>query len=349
MRRNSELILTAVIACLAGCMESVSPVGSGVVQRIDTPAGMIEYLQGQNLPALKSVEVWDNKYGPGLKLTTEHYEILTTLLEPLMLCQVPGYMESAYRGYNGQLPEPIETTTKFTMYLFAERQQWEAFTKAFAGQQAGLFCKIKAGAYYLNGACVAYNIGRERTFSALGHEGWHQFNKKHFKFRLPSWLDEGIAMLFEVSRYEEGLFYFEPGKNIYRLGALRSTLIKDKMLPLKELIAINPGEVLATNETEAVMAFYSQSYALVRFLREDAFGKRLGNYHQLLLGGLRGDWPVSEENKRIAADRNIALTIQWNRAVGTELFKYYIDDDFEKIEKEYLAFCRKIVYHIRLK
>ena len=330
-------------------MESVSPVGSGVVQRIDTPAGMIEYLQGQNLPALKSVEVWDNKYGPGLKLTTEHYEILTTLLEPLMLCQVPGYMESAYRGYNGQLPEPIETTTKFTMYLFAERQQWEAFTKAFAGQQAGLFCKIKAGAYYLNGACVAYNIGRERTFSALGHEGWHQFNKKHFKFRLPSWLDEGIAMLFEVSRYEEGLFYFEPGKNIYRLGALRSTLIKDKMLPLKELIAINPGEVLATNETEAVMAFYSQSYALVRFLREDAFGKRLGNYHHLLLGGLRGDWPVSEENKRIAADRNIALTIQWNRAVGTELFKYYIDDDFEKIEKEYLAFCRKIVYHIRLK
>jgi hypothetical protein len=235
------------------------------------------------------------------------------------------------------------------VYLFAERQQWEAFTKTFAGQQARLFCKIKAGAYYLNGACVAYNIGRERTFSALGHEGWHQFNKKHFKFRLPSWLDEGIAMLFEVSRYEEGLFYFEPGKNIYRLGALKSTLIKDKMMPLKELIAINPGEVLATNETEAVMAFYSQSYALVRFLREDGFGKRLGNYHQLLLGGLRGDWPVSEGNKRIAADRNIALTIQWNRAVGTELFKYYIDDDFEKIEKEYLAFCRKIVYRVRLK
>ncbi|KPJ66859.1 MAG: hypothetical protein AMJ43_06820 [Coxiella sp. DG_40] len=349
MVRKSAVILMALIVCLAGCLESVSPVGSGVVQRIDTPAGMIEYLQGQNLPALKSVEVWDNEYGPGLKLTTEHYEIFTTLLEPLMLCQVPGFLESAYRGYNGQLPEPIETTTKFPVYLFGERRQWEAFTKTFAGPQAGLFCKIKAGAYYLNGACVAYNIGRERTFSALGHEGWHQFNKKHFKFRLPSWLDEGIAMLFEVSRYEEGLFYFEPGKNIYRLGALRSTLIKDKMIPLKELIAINPGEVLATNETEAVMAFYSQSYALVRFLREEAFGKRLGNYHQLLLGGLRGDWPLSEENKRIAADRNIALTIQWNRAVGTELFKYYIDDDFEKIEQEYTAFCRKIVYHVRLK
>jgi len=53
---------------------------------------------------------------------------------------------------------------------------------------------------------VVYYIGRERTFSALGHEGWHQFNSRHFKFRLPSWLDEGIAMLFEIHRSEKGFF-----------------------------------------------------------------------------------------------------------------------------------------------
>ncbi|GAI46356.1 unnamed protein product, partial [marine sediment metagenome] len=53
---------------------------------------MIEYLQGQNLPALRAVEVWQNEYGPGLKLTTAHYEIFTTLLEPLMLSQVPGFV-----------------------------------------------------------------------------------------------------------------------------------------------------------------------------------------------------------------------------------------------------------------
>ena len=334
------------IICLAGCGGSVE---SGGVRRIDTPAGMIEYLRQAHLPALKSVEVWENEYGPGLKLTTVHYEIFTTLLEPLMLSQVPGFVESAYRGYQGQLPEPIETTTKFTVYLFADRQQWEDFTKTFAGRQAALFCKIKAGAYYLNGACVTYNIGRERTFSVLGHEGWHQFNSRHFKFRLPSWLDEGVAMLFEVSRSEQGLFYFEPGRNMYRLGALKKTLIKNKMIPLKELIAMNPGEVLTTNETEALMAFYSQSYALVRFLREEGYGKRLRNYHRLLLDGLRGDWPLSEIGKKIAADRNIPLTVRWNRAISPLLFKHYIDDDFEEIEKEYVAFCKKIVYHVRLK
>ena len=346
-----SLILTIAVILSASCFESdkIGTVRTGDARRIDTCAGMIEYLEKQNLPALKSVRIWENKYGPGLKLTTAHYEVFTTLLEPLMLSQVPGFVESSYRSYNRQLPESIETTTKFTVYLFAKRQQWEDFTKTFAGRQAPLYCKIKAGAYYLNGACVAYNIGRERTFSVLGHEGWHQFNGRHFKYRLPSWLDEGIAMLFETSRYERGLFYFEPSRNLSRLGGLKKTLIKNKMIPLKKLIAMNPGEALATDETEVVRAFYSQSYALVRFLREEDYGKRLGNYHRLLLGGLRGKWPLSKVSKRIAADRNIPLTVRWNRAVGSQLFKQYISDDFEQIEEEYITFCRKIVYHVHFK
>jgi hypothetical protein len=345
MTRKLALICILGVIPVIGCLESQSQIDSSKAQRIDTPAGMIEYLHKRNLPALESVEVWQNEYGPGLKLTTAHYEILTTLLEPLLLSQVPGFMESAYRGYNDQLPEPIETTTRFTIYLFAERGQWEAFTKGFTGPQAPLYCKIKAGAYYLNGACVAYNIGRERTFSTLGHEGWHQFNSRYFKFRLPSWIDEGIAMLFETNRYEGGLFYFKSVQNMNRLGGLKITLMKNKMIPLKELIAMNPGEALVTGD-DTVMAFYSQSYALVRFLREDDYGKRLGNYHKMLEDGIEGKWPLEEGGKRIAADRNIPQTVWWNRAIGTKLFEYYISDDFDQIEKEYLMFCRKVVYHV---
>ncbi len=351
MSRKTVSILATVIFCAAGCSgpSAVNTTQTGEPGRIDTPAGMIEYLRGRNLPALKSVEVWQNEYGAGLKLSTAHYEIFTTLLEPLMLSEVPGFLESAYRGYNGQLPEPIEASAKFPVYLFAERTQWEEFTRAFAGAQASVFCKIKAGAYYLKGACVAYNIGRERTFSALGHEGWHQFNKRLFEFRLPSWLDEGIAMLFETSSESGGLFYFEPSKNMYRLGGLKKTLMNNEMIPLRELIAVNPGEVLSTEREEAVIAFYSQSYALVRFLREEDYGKRLWRYHRLLVDGLGGNWPLSEQDRRIAADRNIPLTVRWNRAVGLELFEHYVGGDFDTIEPEYQTFCRKIVYHVRLK
>jgi hypothetical protein len=348
MLKKLALICILGVVPVIGCLESQSQIGGSKAQRIDTPAGMIEYLNRQKLPAMKSVEVWENEFGPGLKLTTAHYEIFTTLLEPLMLSQAPGFMESAYRGYNDQLSEPIETTTKFTIYLFAERKQWEEFTNTFTGPQAPLYCKIKSGAYYLNDACVAYNIGRETTFSVLGHEGWHQFNKKHFKFRLPSWLDEGIAMLFETSRFEKGLFYFDSVQNMGRLGSLKVTLTKNRMIPLKELIAMNPGEALTTGD-DTVMAFYGQSYALVRFLREENYGKRLGNYHKLLEDGVKGKWPLEEGGRRIAEDRNIPQTVWWNRAIGTKLFERYIGDDFDQIEKEYLAFCNKIVYHVHFK
>jgi hypothetical protein len=303
-------------------------------------------LHSENIPELRAVEVWDNEYGPGLKLQTAHYEIFTTLLEPLMLRRVPGFLESAYFGYNKQLPEPIETATKFTIYLFADREQWERFTKAFAGEQAEIFCKIKAGAYYLNGVCVTYYIGRKRTLSALGHEGWHQFNGRHFRFRLPSWLDEGVAMLFETSRYDRGAFYFEPGRNTYRLQALVETLRRGQHIPLKELIAMNPGEVLATDQDEAVAAFYSQSYALVRFLREAGYGRRFENYRRLLKDGLEGRWPLSQPSKEVAANRNLPRTVEWNRAVGLRLFELYVGDDFDKLGREYLAFCSKLTYHL---
>ncbi len=348
MLRNILSVLLLSILVLAGCRRPESDIGQEAVgQDIDTSAGMVDYLKRQNLPTLKDVQQWDNKYGPGLKITTAHYEIFTTLLEPLMLGQLPGFVESAYRGFNNQLPSPAETTAKFTVYLFGERKQWEDFTKTFAGHQAAMYTKIKAGAYYLNGSCVAYNIGRQRTFSVLGHEGWHQFNSRLFEYRLPSWLDEGIAMQFEASRYENGLFYFDPDKNLYRLGDLKITLAHGRMMPLRTLVAINPGQVLMTADDYSVAAFYSQSYALVRFLREEDYGRRLSNFHKMLLDGLNGRWQISDSNKKIAVDRNIPLTIPWNEQVGPQLFEQYISGDFEKIEKEYQLFCKKIVYHVR--
>ena len=342
-----------VFLCISGCVSNPAPKPAAL--SIDTPGGMIAYLNSQNLPALKSVEPWASPFGQGLKLTTTHYEIHTTLLEPLMLSQVPGFMESAYRSYQAQLPKPIETSTLFTVYLFADRHQWETFTVSFTGPQAPLYLQIKKGAYYLNGSCVAYYIGRESTFTSIGHEGWHQFNSRYFKYRLPSWLDEGIAMTFETSAYEGGFFVFQPERNMNRLGGLKKTLLSNETIPLRELVSINPGEVVA--EINDITAFYSQAYALVRFLREDNYGKRLASYQKLLLDGLTGQWPLSEADRRIAADRNILITVGWNRMAGSMLFEHYftnsdaakVGDDFGKIEKQYIAFCRKIVYNIQLR
>jgi hypothetical protein len=341
--RNSALIWFTAIVCLAGWKSDRIEAGKTGAGQRDIRSGMIEYLRRQNAPGLTAASVWNNEYGPGLKLTTAHYEIFTTFLEPSFLARISGFIESAYKAYNLQLPEPIETRNKFTIYLFADRRQWEDFTNNFAGEQAEIFRRIKAGAYCHNGACVAYDIGCERTFSVLAHEGWHQFSARHFKFRLPSWLDEGVAMLFETQITEDGTFSFDPAKNAYRLDALKKTIAKGKMLPLRRLISTTPGDVLATDQTAAVTGFYSQSYALTRFLREAGGGKRLNDYYRLLADGLRGNWPLNDASKKIAADRNIPRSILWNQHVSLVLFREYIGGDFEPVEKEYRAFCRQIV------
>jgi hypothetical protein len=336
-------IVLAGMICLAGCSQNQRADSTSLVETGGVRLAAMERLRAENLPALKVVEVWENPYGPGLELTTDHYRIRTTLLEPLMLRSVPGFLEAAHKSYNDQLREPIETSLKFDVYLFAERGQWEDFTRVFAGEQAAIFCKIKMGAYYLNGACVVYDIGRSRTLAALGHEGWHQFNSRHFKYRLPSWLDEGVAMLFEESVCEQGTFRFVPEANVQRLGALSTTLNTGGQMPLAELVTTSPGQVIATDQTAAVMAFYSQSYALVRFLRESGGGKYLSGYQQMLWDGLSGRWPIDEEAGRTAEDLNLARTISWNRLVGSALFARYIGDDFDRLEREYGTYCRRLL------
>ncbi len=345
INRVVAVLCVCAVLLSGGCVEEKrSKPGRKLSTSLDSPKGMIKYLK--NLPAVKKVENWDNKYDRGITITTKNYIIHTTVLEPLMLRQVPAFMESAHRAYQKQLPELIETKTKFTVYLFGTREQWEEFTKEFAGRQSVSYLKIKKGAYYLNGACVTYNIGRRATFSVLAHEGWHQFNSKHFAYRLPSWLDEGIAMMFEVSRYDKGKFTFHPEQS-GRLGSLRKTISSGKMIPLKNIIALNPGQVVS--DPDAIRAFYAQSYALVRFLREEGYGKRLKKFHNLLLGALRGNWPIDPRLKMIAANRNIPLTANFNQFVSTKLFSIYIEEDMSAIEREYKAFCRKIIYGIRAK
>ncbi len=309
---------------------------------------MAVYMRAE--PAVKEAQVWKNSYGPGLTIQTSNYTVHTTLLEPLMLRQLPAFLESAYKAYQSQLPRPLDKTRPLEVYLFDTRDQWEQFTRDTAGADAAVYLKIQRGAYTLNGIVVAYNIGRKQTFSVIGHEGWHQFNQRLFVYRLPSWLDEGVATLFETCRYWQGQFLFEPGRTLMRLGSLKETIQRRQLIPLRQLIVLNPGQVLSDHGSDdAVVAFYAQNYALVRFLREYRYGIYLRKYHSLLLGGADGSWPVPEPLASLAADRTRPLTVGWNTQISPILFTHYIESDIDQLEKAYREFCGKIVYHVRLK
>lgn len=343
------IVLMGLVFSQCGCREAGSTRRSnGTAGTLNKPLQMAHYLRAE--PAVKGVEVWTNPYGPGLTFRTKNYTVYTTLLEPLMLRQIPAFLESAYKAYQSQLPRPLVKGQPLEVYLFDTRSQWEQFTRHTAGADATVYMRIQRGAYTLNGIVVAYNIGRKQTFSVIGHEGWHQFNQRLFVYRLPSWLDEGVATLFETCRYRQGRFIFEPGENLMRLGSLKETIGRRRMIPLRQLIVLNPGQVLnGHGEDEAVVAFYAQNYALVRFLREYRYGVRLRKYHALLLGGAEGSWPLREDLVSLAADRTRPLTVGWNMQTAPLLFSHYIEPDIEVLEKAYQDFCKNIVYHVRLK
>jgi hypothetical protein len=63
----------------------------------------------------------------------------------------------------------------------------------------------------------------------------------------------------------------------------------------------------------------------------------------LLWDGLSGRWPLDELAGRTAEDRNLPRTIAWNRNVGLQLLEHYIGGDFDRLEEEYLGYCRRVV------
>lgn len=308
----------------------------------DPALAAAQSLCAQHVPALIALHMWVGEYGAGLEIVTSHYRIFTTHLEPTFLKQIPQFMESAHAAYNGLLVEPVSPHAQSIVYVFAHRAQWEAFTHAFAGEQAAVLCRIRQGAYCHKGACVAYDIGRDRTFAALAHEGWHQFMTRHFAYRLPSWLDEGLAMFFESYSWEEGDCRFHGAANIYRLEGLRFQLAQPSFLSLVDLLKASPGEMMAQDNAQSVIGFYSQSYALVRFLSEGKppLGEGL---RKMLSDGQQGRWPLESEARRTAADRNQPRTLEWNRQVGVQLFHTYIGNDVTRLEQAYRAYCQELV------
>ena len=91
LRPISVFVFSVLLLLAAGCQPERKVREKPVAPKLATSAGMAEYLRGAS--AVRKVADWPNSYGPGITITTNHYRIHTTLLDPLMLRQFPGFME----------------------------------------------------------------------------------------------------------------------------------------------------------------------------------------------------------------------------------------------------------------
>lgn len=303
----------------------------------------------KSLPVVEKVEPWARPDGnAGLVVHTAHYRLFTTVSDPLVLRRVPVFLESALRAYRETAGVDAWPKEPLVVYLFAERADWETFTDEWAGPAANLYRRIQAGAYFLNGATVAYYLDRHASFSVLAHEGWHQYAQQTFALRLPAWLDELMAIQFEAFTWDRGLVTFDPSRNGSRLLALKQNMAAGQVLDIDQLLPLDAGRMLSLpsptdGSPRAVSGYYAQLYALGRFLREAAYGRHLLDLQALLQDAAAGNWPLTDAQRQGATPTTGNPSRHWNAQVGPLLFRRYITQTPADLDEPYRAFCRRIL------
>src|SRR4051812_16116785 len=228
-RPSLLIVLLAVLA--TGCVSGTQPSG------------------GLRTPVRTQSERWTYEGQPGRKISTPHYVIYTTLGDDEVVAGIGQLMEGALSQYRRLAPEVPVSGQPMACYLFQTRSQWASFTQGRTGADAAIYLQINRGGYTVQDWYVAYYIGELGTYSVAAHEGFHQYVARHFRSRLPPFLEEGLACMFEEVRWESAgagrwLPRWNFATNHSRLVGLRNALEGAYLLPLPQLAAMHAGQVV---------------------------------------------------------------------------------------------------------
>lgn len=293
---------------------------------------------GPETAAPFSAEPWSYNGEPGKVLRTAHYLIHTTITDPQSQDRLAQIMEGGnaqYRSFAGDFPTSEEL---LRCYVFARRQEWADFTQRNTGADASIYLQISRGGYTIGDWFVSYSIGEKsnHSYSVAAHEGWHQFVARHFKTRLPPFLEEGTACMFETVEFVNDLPRWNTSINPARVLALRNTIDEGKLWPLEKLITMHAGDVVRL-PGDRIEAFYSQSWAFARFMCEYNKGEYLPAFRRMLADTARGD-----PNDTTQAVRK-ALNL-WSPASVKPLLERYLGKQMGEIDREYQQFIRHVAF-----
>jgi hypothetical protein len=268
---------------------------------------------------------------------TPHYQIRTTVDDVDVRLNLSQLMEGALSQYTSLAPEVPVTDRRMVCYVFATRPQWADFTARATGTDATVYLQINRGGYAIRDWYVAYYIGDVGTYSVAAHEGWHQYVARHYKGRLPPFLEEGIACMFENIRWTPGgLPRWNLSINAGRAQQLRNAIEDKKLWPLEDLIQMHAGQVVSL-PSDRIEPFYAQSWAFARFLREADNARYRPAMRQLLTDIAAGTVydPTGVHQKS---------SLQWRPQGVQPMLEHYLGMNLDQIDKAYQEYIRKIAF-----
>jgi hypothetical protein len=269
-------------------------------------------------------------------VSTAHYTIYSTMTDQDFLRQIGQLMEGAYPVYQSIAPGIPETDRPMICYLFATRAQWADFTRKHAGSDSSIYLHIHQGGYTRFDQYVAYYFGDGATCSVAAHEGWHQYVARHFKGRLPPFIEEGIATTFEGVQFVNGLPRFNRSINQDRALSLRKAIEDKDLWTLSDLLQMHAGNVI-TLTNGRIMAFYAEAWAFARFLWEADNGKYRPAFQKMLLDIATGNvWdPSGSFRSRLGP---------WIPAASIPMLEHYLNEPLSQIDAEYSRYIQSLAY-----
>lgn len=292
--------------------------------------------EGPDAPPAVTVSDWSYRGQPGKRLASPNYLIHTTIQDPELTASVARLMEGALAQYRRMAPGVPPTDRPMECFIFASRNQWVEFTRQATGVDAAVYLQIIRGGYAVRDWFVAYFLGDMGTYSVAAHEGWHQFVSRHFKGRLPPFLEEGIACMFENVSWSGGNPRWNLSINAARTLALRTAIEGKDLWPLEQLITMHAGQVV-NQSGERIEAFYAQNWAFARFLNEAENGRFRPALQRLLADTANGI-------VRDPTGTHQRFARPWNPRGVRPMLEHYLGMPMAEIDSAYQAYIRKVAY-----
>lgn len=300
------------------------------------PRKTIGLRMGPDVAANVGVDSWKYEETPAYRLTTRHYTIYTTLKDLQYANEIAQVMEGAFDVYCQLVGSIPAGSAAMNCYVFARRDEWADFTRRNTGPTAGVYLQINHGGYTLRDWYVAYDLGDTRTYSVAAHEGWHQFAARNFAGRLPPFLEEGIACMFEDVQIKNGLPRFNLSVNRIRAHALRRAIEKKSLIPLSKLATLHAGEIVGRSG-EVIDTFYAQNWAFAKFLREANHGQYAPVLQRLLADTAAGQAydPSGTHQRNVGG---------WDPSSVGPMLEHYFDLPLDEINRRYMEYLNVVAY-----
>jgi hypothetical protein len=279
---------------------------------------------------------WDYQNAPGVILETAHYQIHTTIDDEAVLKGLPQVLEGAYTQYQDFAVAP-PSGKPLKCYVFGKRSEWADFTQKNTGSDAAIYLQITRGGYCIGDWFVSYYVGEKATYSVAAHEGWHQYVARHFKGRLPPFLEEGTACMFESVQFAGSgghLPRWDLSLNPNRTHGLRRARENGVLWPLEQLVRMHAGDVVHL-PGDKIEAFYAQNWAFARFLWEYDDGRYRPAFKKLLADTAAGT--VYDPTRTLHRAHGA-----WSPGSVKPMLEHYLGKSLAEVEKEFAAFMRDV-------